>query len=302
MTEETFSDVVVGCDGSWYSHVAVARATREAAVRGAGLVVLVVAKRPAGRRLSELREAESAAWAQATATAKRAATVARATDPSVRVEMLVVTSPEDQRLGELADRASLLVLGGHGAGGQSAFSLASMSGELVRRFPTPLLIPGAERQPEPPATENTRARVKVGFLPGVDRVDLLRLAAGEAALRETGLEVVVATRTNGHAEVAKTQHAVWEVIHAVPECAAVPLHVVMVEAAPLTALLLGTRPEDLVVVGTRGGGTLAGLIRGSVARDLLDGAPCDVLVIPPDVGTEDVTMGAVSDAVSSPVA
>jgi hypothetical protein len=41
-------------------------------------------------------------------------------------------------------------------------------------------------------------------------------------------------------------------------------------------------------VGTRGGGTLAGLVRGSVARDLLDTAACDVLILPARVRPHDV--------------
>ncbi len=40
---------------------------------------------------------------------------------------------------------------------------------------------------------------------------------------------------------------------------------------------------DLVVVGTRGRGRIAELFLGSVARRVLELAPCDVLVIPPSV-------------------
>ena len=50
---------------------------------------------------------------------------------------------------------------------------------------------------------------------------------------------------------------------------------------PVAALLAHAGPHDLLVVGTEGGGRLAGLISGSVARGVLDGMPCDVLVVPP---------------------
>ena len=40
-------------------------------------------------------------------------------------------------------------------------------------------------------------------------------------------------------------------------------------------------PDDLMVVGTRGEGRLAGLIAGSVCRGVLDAMPCDVMVVPP---------------------
>jgi nucleotide-binding universal stress UspA family protein len=49
----------------------------------------------------------------------------------------------------------------------------------------------------------------------------------------------------------------------------------------VTALLARCAPDDLLVVGTRGGGTLAGLVQGSVARGVLDGLLCDVIVVPP---------------------
>jgi len=288
MTDEiTSSDVVVaGCDGSWYSLRAVSVAVREAAARRAAVLLLAVARPTTASRLMELRAAEAAEVARAVAIVKRAASLARVADPTVLVETLVVTSAEDPRMTALADRAFLLVLGSHGGGGQSAFSLASTSDELVHRLRVPVLVPGAEQRLPLPVTEQVRTRVKVGWRPETDHPDLLRLAAREAALRETGLEVVAASRGAARDTVDQTQHAVWRALRAIPECAAVPVHVVVLEAPALTALLLGARPGDLVVVGTRGGGTLAGLVRDSVARGVLDDAPCDVLVLPSGVSAE----------------
>ena len=47
------------------------------------------------------------------------------------------------------------------------------------------------------------------------------------------------------------------------------------------ALVTRVLPDDLMVVGTRGEGRLAGLIAGSVCRGVLDAMPCDVMVVPP---------------------
>lgn len=278
------SAVVVGCDGSWESLRSVGTAAREARARGAVLVLLSFARPRPAERLADLREAESAALAEAMATVKHAAVVARGARADASVETMVLGSWEDPRLEELAHRAVLLVLGGHGRGGQCAFSLGSASSELVRRLGVPVLVPGDPGRP-PAEHERARARVKVGYRPDTDRPDLLRVAAQEAALRGTGLEVVAATGSTEHEAVSRVQHAVWRTIDAVPACGRVPLHVVVVDAPALTALLLGARSGDLVVVGTRGGGTLAGLVPGSVARAVLDASPGDVLVVPGSVRT-----------------
>lgn len=286
MSDETSAGaVVVGCDGSWESLRAVRTATHEAQARAAALVLLSFARPRPAERLGDLREAESAALAEATATVKHAAELARATDRCVPVQAVVVGSWQDRALDELARRAVLLVLGSHGRGGQSAFSLGSASRELVRRLGVPVLVPG-EQGRRPGVVEQARARVRVGYRPDVDAPDLLRLAAGEAALRQTGLEVVAAVGPTPREEVSRVQDAVWRTIDAVPACARIPLHVVVVDAPAVMALLLGARPGDLVVVGTRGGGTLAGLVPGSVARAVLDASASDVLVVPGSVRVE----------------
>lgn len=50
---------------------------------------------------------------------------------------------------------------------------------------------------------------------------------------------------------------------------------------PVSALLGAASPGDLLVVGTRGGGTLAGLVPGSVARSLLVAGRHDVMIVRP---------------------
>jgi nucleotide-binding universal stress UspA family protein len=286
MSQRTVPDaVVVGCDGSWQSQAAVATATREAALRGLSLVLLAVARVGAvADGLSELRRSEGIAEERARAVAKRAAGVAHETDPQVRVEMVVTASLDTSAALALAGRAALLVLGGHGSGGQRALSLGSTSDAVAHWARSPVMVPGTgpdARSGRPPEGEREPV-VLVGVAGERADGDLLRYAAQEAALRRTPLRVVHAVpRPASEVWLADRLEVLWRQVRDVPETVDVPCQVEVVHEDPTTALLSRSRRDDVLVVGTRGGGTLAGLIHGSVARGVLDAATCDVVVVPP---------------------
>lgn len=275
--------VVVGTDGSWESHAAVRAATRLAALHGEPLVVLAVSRLVDGRLLDH-RSAQDAARGRGVATATRAVELAHETDATVPVEAVVLTDLEDPVLRTVGARASRLVVGGHGAGGQSAFSLGTVSEALTAQIPRPVLVTAATRGARSlrsSAGGTPAPRVLVGYRPSVDPPHQLALAAEEAAVR--GVVLRVLTSVPGRGDVAEVQHAVWDAIRADAACAEVACEVEVVREPPEELLRGEPRDCDLLVVGTRGGGTLAGLVRGSVARRVLDDPPCDVLVVPPSV-------------------
>ncbi|GAB3437454.1 hypothetical protein GCM10027517_08930 [Phycicoccus ginsengisoli] len=275
--------VVVGTDGSWESHAAVRAATRLAALHGEPLVVLAVSL-PVDARLLDHRSAQDAARSRGVATATRAVELAHETDAMVPVEVVVLTDLEDPVLRSVGARASRLVVGGHGAGGQSAFSLGTVSEALTRLIPRPVLVTAGSRSPRSlraSAGGTPAPRVLVGYRPSVDPPHQLTLAAEEAAVR--GVVLRVLTSVPGRGDVAEVQHAVWDAIRTDSACAEVACEVEVVREPPEELLHGEPRECDLLVVGTRGGGTLAGLVRGSVARSVLDDPPCDVLVVPPSV-------------------
>jgi nucleotide-binding universal stress UspA family protein len=292
------STVVVGCDDSWQSHAAVETATHEAARRHCPLVVLTVTYTEALRGgLAAMRELEQDAAAAALATTQRAAERAAATDSTVPVHVVVADSADDPKIAQVAERAELLVVGGHGARGQSAFSLGTVSAELVRRFHAPVLVPRGEHRTSPGPWDGRPPQVLVGVSLSDEATRPLRAAARQAQLRGWPLRVVHTVPTSHPGQqLHHEQGAVWEAVHAVPECASVPCHVEVVQEATIAALANRCGPRDLLVVSTRGGGTLAGLIEGSVARGVLDASLCDVMVVPALRGTG--TAGADDPVVS----
>ena len=66
----------------------------------------------------------------------------------------------------------------------------------------------------------------------------------------------------------------------VPDSTHVTVHPLVVEGHATTALLEAAREADLLVVGTRGRGELAGLLLGSVSQRCAERASCPVVVVP----------------------
>lgn len=61
----------------------------------------------------------------------------------------------------------------------------------------------------------------------------------------------------------------------------------MEDESRLIASVAAELDAQLIVVGTRGQGRVAGALFGSVAQGLLHSAPCPVLVVPPAIRKED---------------
>ena len=277
--------VVVGCDGSWESERAVVAGTHEAALRGCALVLVCVADDRAVEEatLSRIPEVERDAIQAARLVVDRAESIARATDPNIDAELLTPLGTDSSELAELRSRAVMLVLGGHGAHGQVAFSLGTVSAELSRLLPCPVLIPRLDRWSAAAHTGRSPS-VLLGLDEGPAGGAIAALAVAEANLRECPLVVVTATPPHAR-EVEGVLREEWERawarIRAIPGAEDVQLRVVVARDDAARALITEANDDDVLVVGTRGGGTLAGLVSGSVARSVLDALPCDVLVVPP---------------------
>ena len=283
MTTQTSTTVVVGCDGSWHSHRAVRAAALEADRRNAGLVVLSVPRPQDLRteRLDQVSQREEDALANAHAMAAGGLALAREVAPGVPTDVAVCAlgSPT---LTELLAGCDLFVLGGHGRGGQRAFSLGSTSAPLARAAASPVLVVAAD---EPAASAPEKSRVVVGLDDQPPSLHALAYAAKEARLRDTPLVVLRAVLPT-HRDVPAALAA------AERECASAlarstvdrsRTEVRVTAELPLAALLTACTPATLLVIGNRGVGRLAGPVGGSFTEKLLAAAPCDVLLVPTPV-------------------
>lgn len=265
--------VVVGCDGSWPSAQAVVAAAGTARRRGTQLTLLVVEHSPDSEGAARGAAAERARSVGATARLR-----AQATEPTVETEVVVVTDIRDRRVEQLANEASVLVLGAYGSGGQVALSLGSTSEALSRSFRCPILLTHAR------VGESLRAGTRppaVIAAVGRDATarDVVAAAAREAVERHVPLVVVHAISMRDAAHFAAEDEWVASLVSAAGVSSWLPHRTVVTVADPVAAVLDRVEPDDLLVVATRGEGRLAGLVPGSVTRALLDAGQCDVLVV-----------------------
>ena len=154
-------------------------------------------------------------------------------------------------------------------------------------------------RPEPSALgrTTTRGRIVVGVDGSSHSVDALRWALHQALNTGAGVEVVACWPSPSGAyayaydyapmpdvdlatpmaEAARA--AIALAVAAVEGAGAVPLTTHLVEGDPATVLLGSAEGADLLVVASRGHGTVAGLLLGSVGLRCVTHATCPVLVV-----------------------
>jgi nucleotide-binding universal stress UspA family protein len=132
---------------------------------------------------------------------------------------------------------------------------------------------------------------------GVDGSDgsraALRWAAAEARQWDVPLVAVWAwefspliVATEAPTEIDELSRAVATRLHEtlvaeLGEDGADGVEPLIVEDAPVQAILDAATPDDLIVVGSRGLGGLKGLVLGSVSRQVVHDSPCPVTVVHP---------------------
>jgi nucleotide-binding universal stress UspA family protein len=190
-----------------------------------------------------------------------------------------------------AEDSGLLVVGSRGRGGVTGLVLGSVSRRCLEYAPCPVAV-------VPPGWEpDGDGRVVVGIDGSQRSYEALHWAVNEAVRRNTRLDVVNAYHY--HLPVApygvlvevdrdvldKASRALLEeMVDGALHCGEARQPDVQLIASPSSAAraLLDTADgADLLVVGSRGRGTLRGMLLGSVSQQCIHHASCPVVVMRP---------------------
>lgn len=282
--------IIVGADGSPESTRAIEWAADEAALRKCPLrIVHAMAPwlydRNVDPRLVSVRE-----WLLAGGQELLGAAVEAARGRAAWLDVVGETLPggASRVLLEQARNASMIVIGGHGAGAVAGLLLGSTALQVVSHSPVPAVV---ARHAEPVA----RDEIAVGVDEPPIGEPALAFAFEEAALRGARLRTVHvwsdpgAIGTRGvtpliyDAGIVAAEHthrlneglSPWR--ESYPE---VEVVTEVVHGRPVRILSGVSARADLLVVGTRGRGGFAGLALGSVSHGLLHNAHCPLAVVP----------------------
>jgi nucleotide-binding universal stress UspA family protein len=283
--------VLVGVDGSQPALRAVRWAAAEARRRHAALrVINAFGWLPTDRSGVVIHAEHSEVMVQA-ARELVATAVAQALHvaPDVAVTGEVLTEFPIPRLVTESRHAQLVVVGDRGRGGVADMLVGSVAVAVAAHAACPVVVArGAE-----PVDATAAARpvvVGVGAPPETDAV--VRFAFEEAALRDAPLVAVHAWRYPASMDPDAAALVDWDAVAADEDSAlaedvarwgekfpGVPVKQVLLRGGPARELVEQSRDAQLVVVGTRGHGSVPGMFLGSVSHALLHHASCPVAVV-----------------------
>lgn len=287
--------VVVGYDGSGPSEAALRWAARAADHRGLALVVLHAAE-----RITYTQDAGSGLWKAEDVLAEAKEVAAWGRDavlesfPDLQVETAGSLFSAKVALGEVSTHASMIVLGSHGRGrvgtlllGSTAYAIAGYS-----RCPVVIVRDGTSELPGP----DRSVVVGVNGTGGSDRA----VQAAVHVASEWGAPLVLATTWapapadpwdkgpigyHSAAEATADYKATAERVNAEAlervRATGGNLQVdgTVIEARPVDGLVEAAGRSGLLVLGTRGHGSLTGAILGATSLEVLHQASSPIMIV-----------------------
>lgn len=294
--------VVVGVDGSEQSQAALEWAAAEAVRRGTSLHIvhalgmpLIVSAYGGPQRFQPTNEMSGQADAVVTAAKEKVEKL----QPSLPVETVTALEEAPLALIRQSHPHDLIVLGSRGLGSLAALFVGSVSVRVAAQAPCPVVVVPSENG-KPATTKLDRVVV------GVDDSKNARRALGLAVelTAETEGELVVVNSWEvpfPYDPVAMTaagyqpQDDVFEkqseelvaelladVMDDQREDVNVQVSVVRTQSNPVSALLEASADAnaDAIIVGSRGRGSVRGLLLGSVSQGILHRSKVPVVILP----------------------
>ena len=294
----TARTIIVGIDLSGTSNRALDWAATEADRLGLPLLLVhaysesgypaVRASLPGGTAISDLDETLRDIAEQALSTA---ADRARSTHPGLEVRAVVRAGLPATILVEASRDAELVVLGARGLGAVMAMLSGSVSSQVCAHAHAPVIVVH-----EAASHSLTDTRVVVGVDGSQTSQAALAFAFAFASSHQVGLTAVHTWQIDGvEASAASLAWMVdWAQIgeeerSVVAEAMAgyreqypdVDVRRHVTQGSPIDELGRLSQGACLVVVGTRGRGTVSGWLKGSVSQSVLRAAHCPVAVVHP---------------------
>ncbi|MGZ4762267.1 MAG: universal stress protein [Ilumatobacteraceae bacterium] len=279
--------ITVGYDGSGSSSEALMWAADEAVARGASLRIISCSQIPLAGDLS-LGWAATEAFASLLETSEAGLASARATVANVHPELDVSTEsfmePAGPALIEGAEPDELIVVGASHHEGAAAFWLGSTARYVVRHSPCPVVVVrGAASRGKPD-------RIVVGVDGSPASEHALQWAADEADRYAVDLLVVhswlypylAAGATSSPARDLTEVDAsclLESAVESIRDKCSSNVIGQLVESGPATGLLAAVRDGDLLVLGSRGRGSLTAGLFGSTVNAVLDRCAIPVVVV-----------------------
>lgn len=285
-------EIVVGVDGSEHAATALRWAAREAELRDAALVAVLVwdlfnqRHADGGRRFDPHYDAS-----HADAALRAAVEGALGAAGAGRVTRRPVCDTPARGLLEASRGADMLVAGARGLGGFRGLLLGSVSQQCLHHAQIPVAV---VRAPGPEVDHRGRERVVVGIDGSAPAQAALDWALAEGARRDAVVEVVHAWQVPlaygplagpfpydvGEADAVPRRLLTEAVDAAVARARPVAVERTLLEGGAASALLEVAQGADAVVLGRRGLGGFGSLLLGSVSDHVARYAPCPVVVVP----------------------
>ena len=277
------SVMVVGVDGSRSAADAAAWAAAVASRRRCGLRVVYVLPEPhppgAEPEVGGREPLPAEGYRTAETIVNDVATVVRTYFPRLDVEGRVETGPVAATLAAASEGARMVVLGHSrsGRGALEALLRRSTAQDLVRRASCPV----ASWRGQPGRLPDDCRPVVAGVESGPRGVGVALAAFELAALFGTSVVAVHAWASLPGVPSGPRAVPSEALVAAREQFPRVPVSEVSVEGDPAEVLLDHAADAQLVCLGSHGRGRFAGVVAGSVGREVLQRSECPVVICPP---------------------